>query len=99
MVIHIYFLLSKVKEPLLVLDESLNGVSMQYTQRFFEFISELCEGKGVYLLFVSHNPYYTEMAKNAYVVLDGNLIKVREDGTNVHNIAEYMEELNLEATE
>jgi len=76
----VILLLSRDKEPLLVLDETFAAVSESYRPAVAEFLKEITEKSDIQLILVTHEPIFTEAADKVYnFSLDRNgFTKVKE---------------------
>jgi DNA repair exonuclease SbcCD ATPase subunit len=71
---------SKMKEQILILDESFSHVSAEFERPLAEFIKELVDKTRVQIIIVTHSDAFTEFADKRY----------RFEQTNgITNVKEY----------
>lgn len=77
-VIQFYYLMSKDSYPLMCIDESYDGVSVGYLERFVTLLKKLGEEKGLTLVLITHDPRMQEVADYKYEVVAGR-VKLLEE--------------------
>lgn len=76
-VLHIFFLLRQKSLPCLFIDEAYSAVSVEYRERFFDFMRKLCKEKGMSVVLVTHDPSIIEYADQRFLVNDGRVTEER----------------------
>ena len=69
-----YYLMAKNSYPVLFLDETYTQVSADYVEKFFEYISLLCEQKKFIIVLITHDLRFMSYADKSYTLADGNII-------------------------
>jgi DNA repair exonuclease SbcCD ATPase subunit len=70
-VLLIFYILYKNSYPVLFLDESYSEISDQYLERFFSYIKSICDGKGLVVIWITHDMRFKNYGDVVYRVNDG----------------------------
>lgn len=90
-VLKTFYLLNQ-NSTLLFIDEKYSFLSDQYIPRFFDFLKQLCEDKGLILVAITHDERFFDYADRCYVINDGNIRLVQKDENIVLEKEEGREE-------
>jgi len=66
-----YYLISQNRMPFIFADEAYSGISEAYVDRFFSFVSSLCEKKGLRFALITHDQRYLLYGDKQYSVSEG----------------------------
>jgi len=77
LIIRVYFMVQLGMRRFLVLDESLSQVSQTYVEGLFQFLHHLVDDLEYEILFISHDPRFTEHATKTYEV-SGGTVRLRK---------------------
>lgn len=69
-ILHMYYLQCK-NSHVLMLDEAYSAVSEEYTDRFFDFLSQMCEKLQFKIILITHDPRYLDYGDKKYVITRG----------------------------
>lgn len=69
-ILHMYYLQCK-DSHVLMLDEAYSAVSEEYTDRFFDFLSQMCEKLKFKIILITHDPRYLDYGDKKYVITRG----------------------------
>ena len=69
-VLHMYYLQCK-NSHILMLDEAYSGVSVEYADRFFEFLRQMCEKLGFKIILITHHERLLKYGDKRYIIDKG----------------------------
>ena len=70
-----YYLINKGSK-ILFLDEKYSALSEHYIPRFFEFMKQMAESKGMIIVMITHDNRFMDYADNIYMVNMGNVTRI-----------------------
>lgn len=73
-VLLVFYLLAKNSYPVLFLDEAYSEISQEYVERFFEFLTSLCNQKDLSVILITHDKRFLAYSDKVYRVADGTII-------------------------
>lgn len=73
-----YYLIAKKSYPVIFLDEMYTQISEAYVEKFFDYVSLLCEQKKFIIVLVTHDIRFMNYADYGYTLADGEIIKYEE---------------------
>ena len=68
-----FYLIASGRTPIIFIDEDYSGVSENYVDRFFSFVSSLCKARGVVLVMITHDHRFLGYADKRYQISEGNI--------------------------
>lgn len=71
-VLQMYYLNCK-NSKILMLDEKYSAVSVEYTDRFFEFLSQMCEKLDFRIILITHDERFLRVGDKHYVINRGRV--------------------------
>ena len=77
-VLHIYYLQCKGSK-ILMLDEAYSAVSKEYVDKFFNFLSQMCEKLGFQIILITHDERLLQYGDKKYVI-DRGVVKDGNQG-------------------
>ena len=69
-VLHMYYLQCK-NSKILLLDEAYSAVSIEYIDRFFEFLHQMCEKLGFKIILITHDERFLKYGDKKYRIDKG----------------------------
>ena len=69
-VLHMYYLQCK-NSHILMLDEAYSGVSVEYADRLFEFLRQMCEKLGFKIILITHHERLLKYGDKRYIIDKG----------------------------
>lgn len=69
-VLHMYYLQCK-NSKILMLDEAYSAVSIEYVDRFFEFLHQMCEKLGFVIILITHDERFLKYGDKTYRIDKG----------------------------
>jgi hypothetical protein len=73
-----YYLVSLNREKFIFADEAYSGISESYVDKFFEFVSSLCQKKGLVFVLITHDTRFLAYGNKKYTVSEGVVREVIE---------------------
>lgn len=73
-VLHMYYLQCK-NSKVLMLDEAYAAVSEEYTDRFFNFLSDMCQKLGFKIILITHDKRLLEFGDKYYIIDRGKVCR------------------------
>lgn len=73
-----YYLISLARKPFIFSDEAYSGISEAYVDRYFSFISSLCEKKGLKFVLITHDERFLIYGNKKYLVSEGVVKEIEE---------------------
>ena len=71
-VLHMYYLQCK-NSKILMLDEAYSAVSVEYVDRFFDFLHQMCEKLGFKIILITHDERLLKYGDKRYIIDKGEV--------------------------
>lgn len=71
-VLHMYYLQCK-NSKILMLDEAYSAVSVEYVDRFFDFLHQMCEKLGFKIILITHDERLLKYGDKRYIIDKGRV--------------------------
>lgn len=80
-VLKTYYLINR-GSSLLFLDEKYSALSEHYIPRFFEFVKQVADERGLIIVMITHDMRFTNFADKGYIVNDGEVTEITQELTD-----------------